>query len=113
MHQKHVKEGSCTDAEQRIFLPIVEQNNGQNGDPFRKPPAGILKGDIPQTVNHQQSDGRVRQYLSQIGDVRMVGASFSKQKKGQKTGDLCSENGHKKDSQGLKGGQGHERSSFP
>lgn len=113
LYKEHVQEGSRTDAEQRIFLPIMKQNNGQNGDPFWKPSTRTLKGDISQTINHQQSNSRIRQYLPQIGDVWMVGTSFTKEDKGQKTGDLSPENGHEKDSKGLKGGQGHDRSSFP
>ena len=38
MYQNHVEDGSASDAQEQVVLPLVGQDHKETGEKFRKPP---------------------------------------------------------------------------
>src|SRR5699024_4573338 len=110
LDQDHIGDGAAGDAEQGVFLPLVQRGGKGDGQQLRQAvPAG--KDCVLQAVDHQQPDHRVGQHRAQVGDGGGGRFALRKDEEGQKTGQHGGGD-HRQDGQDALGdGHGHGAST--
>lgn len=74
-----------SNAQENIFLPPVQQSDGQNAQKLRQAvPAGEDR--VFQTKDHQQADDCAGKHCAQVTDKRRGLFAFREEKEGEKAG---------------------------